>query len=407
MLVEVKVPPLPESVSDATVLTWHKKAGDAVARDEQLVDLETDKVVLEVLAPTAGVLSEIHVAAGTTVKAQDLLASVQAGASTQAPSVSAATVSAPAVAAAQPSLAVATADSEPGWSPAARRLLQERALEPSHVVGSGRHGRVTYGDVLNHLADVPTRAQGSGSTAAGVQHSGTERRPEQRVPMTRLRSRIAERLVSAKRNAAILTTVNEINLKAVMDLRHKYKDLFEKQHGVKLGFMSLFTKAVVEALKRFPAVNASIEGTDVIYHGYYDIGIAVSTERGLVVPIVRDAQDLSLAGLEKTIGDFAQRARHNQITLDDMSGGTFTITNGGVFGSLLATPILNPPQTGILGMHKIEERPVAENGLVVIRPMMYVALSYDHRLIDGRDSVQFLVTIKDFLEDPVRLLLEI
>ncbi len=399
---EVKVPMLPESVADATVLTWHKKVGDFVQRDENLVDLETDKVVLEVPAPTSGVLKEIKKQKGSTVTAEELLAVIDAAKATETvtatvtkatteKSASEATVAAVAAKAVQQS----------DLSPSVRRMVTEHDVDVSQVTGTGKGGRVTREDVAQAIQQPAAVTSGvTAKTMAG-------NRQDRRVPMSRLRARIAERLVSAQHEAAMLTTFNEVNLKAVMELRAKYKDQFEKRYGVRLGFMSFFTRAVTEALKRFPAVNASIDGNDIVYHDYYDIGIAVSTERGLVVPVLRDADQLSMPEIEKQINDFAQRARDNKITMEDMSGGTFTITNGGVFGSLLATPIINPPQVGILGMHKIQERPVVENGQIVIRPMMYVALTYDHRIIDGKESVQFLVTVKDFLEDPNRLLLDV
>jgi 2-oxoglutarate dehydrogenase E2 component (dihydrolipoamide succinyltransferase) len=381
MSIEIRVPALPESVADATILKWHKKAGDSVQRDETLVELETDKVVLEVPAPESGVLAEITVPEGKTVLADALLGKLNAGAVS--------TASAKPV---DNTKAAAAAEAEPHLSPAVRRAAAENDIKVQGLQGSGKGGRIVKEDLAQKSpAAVSTVTAGS--------------RPEERVPMTRLRAKIAERLVEAQHNAAMLTTFNEINMQPVMDLRSRYKDEFEKTHGVKLGFMSFFTKAIVEALKKFPDVNASIDGTDIIYHGYYDVGIAVSTPRGLVVPIIRNAETLSLAGIEKAIADSAARAREGKLTVEEMTGGTFTITNGGVFGSLMATPIINPPQSGILGMHKIQERPVAENGVVVIRPMMYVALSYDHRIIDGRESVSFLVAVKQFLEDPARMLL--
>ncbi len=397
MSIEVKVPVLPESVSDATVLTWHKQAGDAVKRDEALVDLETDKVVLEIPAPGDGVLEAINQQDGAIVVANDILAIIKPGVVAQPVSKAEASPTASAQAAAAPTPAAAAAD----VSPAVRRLVQEHQLDLTQIQGSGKNGRITKEDVMKMIKG------GTSAAVTPVVSLVTGERPEKRVPMSRMRAKIAERLLQAQHNAAMLTTFNEINLKAVVDVRAKYKEEFLKKHNVKLGFMSFFTKAVVEALKRFPIVNASIDGNEVIYHGYFDIGIAVSTERGLVVPIVRDADQLSLAEIEASIQDFAARARENKITLDDMQGGTFTITNGGVFGSLLATPIINPPQAGILGMHKIEQRPVVENGEIVIRPMMYIALSYDHRLIDGKDSVQFLATVKELLEDPNRILLAV
>ncbi|MFC3908865.1 2-oxoglutarate dehydrogenase complex dihydrolipoyllysine-residue succinyltransferase [Legionella dresdenensis] len=401
MSIEVKVPTLPESVADATIATWHIKVGDTVTRDQNLLDLETDKVVLEVPAPADGVIKAIHFQEGSTVQAHQVLAEIEAGAAStpakEEPAAAKAETSAP---------AAAGSDDDKAAGPAVRRLLAENNLQESQIKGSGKDGRLTKEDVLAFIAanrEKPAKTE-SRSTAAAPAMGARE---ERRVPMTRLRAKIAERLVQAQHNAAMLTTFNEVNLKAVMDLRAQYKDIFEKKHGVKLGFMSFFTKAIVEALKRFPAVNASIDGQDIVYHGYYDIGIAVSTERGLVVPVVRDADQMSLADIEKSINDSATRARQGKLAMEEMQGGTFTITNGGVFGSLLATPIINPPQTGILGMHKIEDRPVVENGQIVIRPMMYVALSYDHRLIDGKESVQFLVTVKELLEDPARLLLNI
>lgn len=402
MTTEVKVPMLPESVADATIVTWHKQPGDAVQRDENLVDLETDKVVLEVPAPESGILKEIKQADGATVVANDILAIIEAG-DVAAAKPAESKASAPA-ASAQPE----SAESHPELTPAVRRLVAEHNVDPAKINGSGKGGRITKQDVESFLKDGASAPAPSATPAAApVVALAAGERPEQRVPMSRLRAKVAERLLQAQHNAAMLTTFNEINLQAVKDIRAQYKDQFEKVHGVKLGFMSFFTKAVVEALKRFPAVNASVDGQDIIYHGYYDVGIAVSTERGLVVPVLRDADSMSLADIEKTINDYAGRARQGKLSMDEMQGGTFTITNGGVFGSLLSTPIINPPQTGILGMHKIEERPVVENGQVVVRPMMYVALSYDHRLIDGKDSVQFLVTIKNLLEDPARLILDI
>ncbi|WP_133128327.1 2-oxoglutarate dehydrogenase complex dihydrolipoyllysine-residue succinyltransferase [Legionella nagasakiensis] len=403
MSIEVKVPVLPESVADATIATWHKKVGDKVTRDENILDLETDKVVLEVPAPADGVLKELLFEEGDTVKAGELLARIEEGTSATKDTEKEKKTDTKKEEKSEEDA------SDQSSSPAVRRLLAEHDLQPSQIKGTGKEGRITKEDVLSFIesnrskaaeVSAPKEKGGEEAPAAGL-------REERRVPMSRLRARVAERLLQAQHNAAMLTTFNEVNLQAVMDLRSQYKDRFEKKHGVKLGFMSFFTKAVVESLKRFPAVNASIDEQDIVYHGYYDIGIAVSTERGLVVPVVRDADQLSMADLEKTIGDFAGRARQGKLSMEEMQGGTFTITNGGVFGSLLATPIINPPQTGILGMHKIEERPVVEKGQIVIRPMMYVALSYDHRLIDGKDSVQFLVSVKELLEDPSRLLLNV
>lgn len=408
MTTEVKVPTLPESVADATIATWHKKVGDQVHRDENIVDLETDKVVLEVPSQVDGILEEILFKQGDTVHAGDVLGRIKAGVSAEK-SVTSKNES-------QEKVKEKDERNEEedhhvadkSTSPAVRRLLAEHDLNPSDIEGSGKDGRVTKEDVVAYIE----KQRKSSSPKEKDQSKSDENasaggREERRVPMTRLRAKIAERLVQAQHNAAMLTTFNEVNLKAIMDLRAQYKDTFEKAHGVKLGFMSFFTKAVVESLKRFPEVNASVDGQDIIYHGYYDIGIAVSTERGLVVPVIRNADQLSMAKIEQMISTSASRARDGKLALEDMQGGTFTITNGGVFGSLLATPIINPPQTGILGMHKIEDRPIVEKGQIVIRPMMYVALSYDHRLIDGKDSVQFLVSVKELLEDPARLLLEV
>jgi 2-oxoglutarate dehydrogenase E2 component (dihydrolipoamide succinyltransferase) len=397
MSIEVKVPVLPESVSDATIAKWHKKVGDHVSRDENIVDLETDKVVLEVPAPADGVIHELKFAEGATVTSGELLAVITAGAATTENAVE------------NPAESQAVnAQNASATSPSVRRTLAEHDLEPTNIAGSGKDGRITKDDVLSFIAEgrktAPTPVLSTNINSA-INSAGF--REERRVPMTRLRAKVAERLLQAQHQAAILTTFNEVNLKAVMDLRAQYKDSFEKKHGVKLGFMSFFTKAVVEALKRFPAVNASIDGQDLVYHGYYDVGIAVSTERGLVVPVIRNADQLSLAEIEQTIVDYASKAKVGKLSMEEMQGGTFTITNGGTFGSLLSTPIINPPQTGILGMHKIQERPIVENGNIVIRPMMYLALSYDHRLVDGKESVQFLVSVKELLEDPARLLLNV
>lgn len=403
MIIEVKVPVLPESVADATIATWHKKVGDAVARDENIVDLETDKVVLEVPAPADGILTEMCFKVGDTVTASQILARIDPTAK-----------KAPASIEKPPAGASASVqENTVPTGPAVRRILSENDLSPSTVPVANPSGRLTKEDVIAFIesnrgeSDAQPVSSDAKISSTPQEKVGSSYREERRVPMSRLRATIADRLVQSQQNAAILTTFNEVNLKAVMDLRAQYKDSFEKKYGVRLGFMSFFTKAVIEALKRFPAVNASIDGSDIIYHGYFDIGIAVSTERGLVVPILRDADRLGMADIEKSIQDFAVRARNGKLALEEMQGGTFTITNGGIFGSLLATPIINPPQAGILGMHKIEERPVVEKGQIVIRPMMYLALSYDHRLIDGRESVQFLVTVKEMLEDPTRLLLGI
>jgi len=399
MTIEVRVPQLPESVADATLVTWHKQPGDVVARDENLADLETDKVVLEVPAPIAGVLVEVTVAAGTTVTGGVLLAVIDETAT-------AAAAAAP-VAAAAEAVATAPTATDPKMSPAAKRVVEERGLDPATVPASGRDGRITKQDASK--AAVPAPAAIAPSAAPSPAPATTTRagRTEQRVPMTRLRARIASRLVEAQSTQALLTTFNEVDMTALNDARSRYKDRFEKTHGVRLGFMSFFVKATVEALRRFPIVNAYVDGTDIVYHDYYDIGVAVSTERGLIVPILRDADLMSCADVEKSIGNFAKKGRDGTITIDELTGGTFSITNGGVFGSLMSTPIVNAPQSAILGMHKIQDRPMAVNGQVVIRPMMYLALTYDHRIIDGRDAVQFLVTIKDCLEDPARLLLQV
>ncbi len=397
MSIEVKVPALPESVADATVASWHKQVGDTVVRDENLVDLETDKVVLEVPAPADGILEEILFKQGAIVNSGQLLAKISTVA-----------VTTPPILAEQKSPEAATDQTTNSQltSPAVRRLLAEHEIPPTQMKGTGKDGRITKADVVDYIET--NRGSPQQSTKPSIPLTATTgAREERRVPMSRLRAKVAERLLAAQHNAAMLTTFNEVNLKAVIDLRTRYKDKFEKQHGVKLGFMSFFTKAVVESLKRFPMVNASLDEMDIVYHGYYDIGIAVSTERGLVVPVVRDADQLGMADIERTITESATRARTGQLSLEEMRGGTFTITNGGVFGSLLSMPILNPPQTAILGMHKIEERPIVEQGEIVIRPMMYVALSYDHRIIDGKDSVQFLVSVKEILEDPSRLLLNL
>lgn len=416
MSIEVKVPTLPESVADATIATWYKKVGDRVTRDENLVDLETDKVVLEVPSPVDGVLEEILFKTGDRVEANQLLAKIEQ--KMHMPSEKAEildvdgkdtekTQSESSHTEQRASEEKNTAKQEEKTAaPGVRRMLAEHDLQSSQISGSGKGGKITKEDVNAYVSNQSSK-QSTQERADTSSQPAMGNREERRVPMTRLRAKIAERLVQAQHNAAMLTTFNEVNLKAVMDLRAQYKDSFEKKYNVKLGFMSFFTKAVVESLKRFPAVNASIDGQDIVYHGYYDVGIAVSTERGLVVPVVRDADQMSMAEIESSINTLATRARQAKLSLDELQGGTFTITNGGVFGSLLATPIINPPQTAILGMHKIEDRPIVEKGEIVIRPMMYVALSYDHRLIDGRESVQFLVSVKELLEDPRRLLLNI
>ena len=393
MSIEVKVPQLPESVADALLAKWHKKAGDAVTRDENLVDLETDKVMLEVPAPASGVLKEIRIANGATVTSGQVLAIVEAGAT----ATSAAVVpAAPARVAAEPEIANRQAAERSG--PAARRIMEENKVSPAEITASGKDGRVTKADVIQHL-NKPS-VQDALPAVKGE-------RSEQRVTMTRLRARIAERLVQAQSTAAMLTTFNEVDMTAVNELRNRYKDKFEKVHGVKLGFSSFFIKAAIEALRKFPAVNASIDGNDIVYHEFYDMGVAVSTERGLMVPVIRNAENMSMAELEAAVSNYARKAREGSIALEDLTGGTFTITNGGVFGSLLSTPILNMPQVAILGMHKIQDRPVVVDGQIVIRPMMYLALTYDHRIVDGRESVQFLVAIKEALEDPARLLLQL
>jgi 2-oxoglutarate dehydrogenase E2 component (dihydrolipoamide succinyltransferase) len=412
MTIEVRVPQLPESVADATLVAWHKQPGDAVNRDENLVDLETDKVVLEVPAPAAGVIRELKVQNGATVTSGQVLAILEEGAAAVAASAPAAAVApAPAPSAAQapaaPPAVEAGARSAGAdkLAPSVRRLVEEHGLDAAAIEGSGRDGRITKSDVLSHLAPkAPAVATGASPPAAAADAGG---RGERRVPMTRLRARIAERLVQAQASAAMLTTFNEVDLGAVNELRARYKERFEKAHGARLGFMSFFVKACIEALRRFPVVNASVDGSDVVYHEYYDIGVAVSTDRGLIVPVLRDADALTFGEIEKAVVGYAGRARDGSLTLEELTGGTFTITNGGVFGSLLSTPILNLPQSAILGMHKIQERPVAIGGQVVVRPMMYLALTYDHRLIDGREAVQFLVAVKDALEDPARLLLQV
>jgi 2-oxoglutarate dehydrogenase E2 component (dihydrolipoamide succinyltransferase) len=397
MSLEIRVPQLPESVSDATLVAWRKQPGEAITRDENLADLETDKVVLEVPAPVNGVIKELRVAGGATVKSGDLLAIVEEGAAAPA-SPPVAPAAAPAAAA--PSPAVAKPAAEPKLGPAAKRVAEELKVAPAALATAGKDGRASKADVIAAATAKPTPAP-----TPAVPTAPRTARAEQRVPMTRLRQRIAERLIQAQSSAALLTTFNEVDLSAIQQLRARYKDAFEKQHGVKLGFMGFFVKASIEALKKFPVINASVEGSDIVYHEYYDIGVAVSTERGLMVPVLRDADLLDFAGIERAIGSYAQKAREGSIALQDLTGGTFSITNGGVFGSLLSTPIVNAPQSAILGMHKTQERPMVVNGQVVARPMMYVAMTYDHRLIDGREAVQFLVAVKDCLEDPARLLL--
>jgi len=437
--IEVKVPQLPESVADATLVAWHKKAGDAVRREENLVDLETDKVVLEVPAPADGVLREIVANDGAVVTSGQLLAilepgAVAAAAPPKAPAAAKAAVAPPpppkaapelppAPRAAAPAPAAPKADARSSASankmgPAVRKLVEEHDLDPGAIAGSGREGRITKGDVLEYIADHQ-------ATHVGIEHDvvraaaaiakepaeqpkpeGTSRN-EHRVAMTRLRARIAERLLQAQQQAAMLTTFNEVDMTAVMALRQRYQEQFTAKHGIKLGFMSFFVKASVEALRQFPVLNASVDGNDIIYHEFFDVGVAVSTDRGLVVPVLRNAEGLGFGAIEQTIRDFGERARKGALQMEELTGGTFTITNGGIFGSLMSTPILNPPQSGILGMHKIQERAMVVGGKIEPRPMMYLALTYDHRIVDGREAVQFLVHVKDLLEDPARLLLEI
>ena len=412
MLVEVKVPQLSESVAEATLVSWHRKVGDFVKRDENLVDIETDKVVLETPAPDSGVLVKIMKGDGGTVVGKEIIATIDTEAKT-------ATAAAPAAApapAATPALAPASQGTAPAVMPAAQRIAADNKIDPAGLSGSGRGGRVTKGDVLNAIHSAPAAKAPAAPTAPAavlrpaappVDLGALGERPEQRVPMSRLRARIAERLVQSQSTAAILTTFNEVNMQPVMELRNRYKEKFEKEHGAKLGFMSFFVKAAVTALKRYPVVNASIDGNDIIYHGYFDIGIAVGSPRGLVVPIIRDADQLSLADIEKSIADFGKRAQDGKLTIEELTGGTFSISNGGVFGSMLSTPIINPPQSAILGVHATKERAVVENGQIVVRPMNYLALSYDHRIIDGREAVLALVAMKEALEDPARMLLDI
>ena len=410
MSIEVLVPNLPESVSDATIINWHKKQGDFTNKNENLVDLETDKVVLEIPAPEAGILTKILKGDGSTVVSSDLLAILEPGDKTPVQN--------------EPlKNETETNKQNTPLSPAVRRLIMENQLNPDEITGTGKHERITKNDVLNiiskktnpetpvvaPLAETPVKNLAAKELAEPERVLTTKDsvRPEQRIPMTRLRAKIAERLLQAQQNAAMLTTFNEVNMQSVIDLRNQYKARFEQKHEVKLGFMSFFVKASIEALKRYPLVNASIDNNDIIYHGYYDIGIAVSTPRGLIVPVLRDADQLDFAGIEQNIKAFGNKARENSLTYEDLNGGTFTITNGGIFGSMLSTPLLNPPQSAILGMHAIKERPVIEKGEIVIRPIMYLALSYDHRLVDGKDAVQFLATVKDCLESPAHLLLNI
>ena len=449
MSTEIRVPQLPESVADATLVTWHKQPGDPIRRDENLADLETDKVVLEVPAPANGVVSEIRVPSGTVVTSGQILAVIEEGIAAPAaaprPAAGTAPVAQAAVAAAAGSAAspapAAGVGAKPGTppaktaavsapgeaardagrlSPSVRRLVEENHLDPAAIPGSGRDGRLTKADVVDYLGRKPVPALATPAAPAVAAASPAARAPgprpappapgaraEQRVPMTRLRARIAQRLLEAQSTQALLTTFNEVDLTAIQELRARYKERFEKEHGVKLGFMSFFVKASIAALKRFPVLNASVDGNDILYHEYYDIGVAVSTDRGLVVPIVRDADSKDFAALEKEIADYARQAREGSLAIEDLTGGTFTITNGGVFGSLMSTPIVNAPQSAILGMHKVQERPMVVSGQVAVRPMMYLAVTYDHRIIDGREAVQFLVAIKEALEDPGRMLLGI
>ena len=414
MAIELKAPTFPESVTDGEIAAWHKGAGDAVRRDELLAEIETDKVVVEVVAPVDGVLANIHKTEGETVLSEELIATIDEGAVSAAPE-SAAPES---ETAAEPE----SGTGHPRLGPAARRLAEEENIDMSAVKGTGKDGLITKEDLVRHLKSntTATVAESAGHAPQSTGHAQSAdalpnlpetpsgERAERRVPMTRMRKRIAERLLSVSRDTAMLTTFNEVNMAPLMALRAKYRDQFEKTHnGTRLGYMGMFVKASCEALKRFPAVNASIDGDDIVYHGYQDIGVAVSTENGLVVPVLRDADFMSVADVEARIHDFGLRARDGKLTIEEMTGGTFTISNGGVFGSLMSTPILNPPQTGILGMHKIQERPMAVDGQVVVLPMMYLALSYDHRLIDGKEAVQFLVAVKDLLEDPARILLQL
>ncbi len=404
MSVEVKVPVLPESVADAIVATWHKQVGDTVSIDENLVDIETEKVVLEVPATVDGVIKEIRAEEGATVGEQEVIAIIEEGAAAAAPVAKEEPATEEKPAAVVEETESGNADDADKLSPAVRKMLAENNLEASSIKGTGKNGRILKEDVQNALK---AASAASSTSTPEVKTAQAGERNERRVPMTRLRSTIARRLKEAQDTQAMLTTFNDVNMQAVMNLRKEYKELFEKKHGTRLGFMSFFVKAAVEALRRFPAVNASIDGNDIVYHDYYDVGIAASSPRGLVVPVLRDVDQLSFAGVEKTIGEYGKKAKDGKLTMDDLVGGTFTISNGGTFGSMMSTPIVNPPQSAILGMHRIEDRPVAENGEVVIRPMMYLALTYDHRIIDGSESVLFLRTIKECLEDPARLLLEL
>jgi len=417
MAIEIKVPDFPESVSEGTIVSWHKQPGDAVKRDEILADIETDKVVFELPAPQDGVLQEILGEEGATVVSGQVIARLDEAGKGETRKPGPVANAAAFAAAVKEVTSVAAPEPQEGAivMPAARKLAATHGLDSNQITGTGRGGRILKEDVLRVVeATPPAQAREKTAPATAAAPKAVEmlsfpssERPEKRVTMTRLRARIAERLVAAQQSAAILSTFNEVNMRSVMDLRQRYREQFEKEYGARLGFMSFFVKASVEALKRFPELNASIDGNDIVYHGFYDIGIAVSSPRGLVVPILRDADRISMAEIESRIAGLAQKAQDGKLTMEDITGGTFTVTNGGVFGSMLSTPIINPPQSGILGMHKIQQRPVVENGEIVIRPMMYLALSYDHRIVDGREAVQFLVMLKELLEDPARMLLEV
>ncbi|WP_286222638.1 2-oxoglutarate dehydrogenase complex dihydrolipoyllysine-residue succinyltransferase [Marinobacter apostichopi] len=406
MSTEIKAPVFPESVAEGTVATWHKQPGEACSRDELIVDIETDKVVLEVVAPADGVIEEVMKGEGDTVESGEVIGKFKEGAAGESKPAESKKEEAPKEEAPKEE---AAASGDAILSPAARKLADENNVDPNSVKGTGKDGRVTKEDVQSHIDNKPAGGAAAAAPAAGMPevNVASGERPEKRVPMTRLRASIAKRLVNAQQSAAMLTTFNEVNMGPIMEMRKQYQDSFVKRHGIKLGFMSFFTKAATEALKRFPAVNASIDGNDMVYHGYQDIGVAVSTDRGLVVPVLRDSDAMGLADIEKKIVEYGTKAKDGKLGIEDMTGGTFTITNGGIFGSLISTPILNPPQTAILGMHKIQERPMAVNGKVEIQPMMYLALSYDHRMIDGKEAVQFLVAIKEMLEDPARILLDV
>ena len=417
--IEVKVPQLSESVAEATMLTWHKKVGESVSRDENLIDIETDKVVLELPAPVAGTIIQIIKGDGSTVVAGEVIAIIDTEASAQVSPLEVKAVATPNAPVASAAAAPSSQSKSDVAMPAAAKILADNAMSTSDVAGTGKDGRVTKGDVLGAIANkpaaapAPAAAKPAAAPKAALQQVAAPAapnlgdRPEERVPMSRLRARIAERLVQSQSTNAILTTFNEVNMQPVIDLRNKYKDKFEKEHGVKLGFMSFFVKAAVAALKKYPMINASVDGNDIVYHGYFDIGIAVGSPRGLVVPILRNADQMSIAEIEKKIGEFGAKAKEGKLTLDDLTGGTFSISNGGTFGSMLSTPIINPPQSAILGVHATKDRAVVENGVIVVRPMNYLAMSYDHRIIDGREAVLGLVTMKDTLEDPARLLLDL